>query len=230
MTEQPAKIWKRLTKKLQRKLGYFRSEIAFAAAYRKINGIEGLLVKGQERWLFDAARSLPRRATIVEIGAYLGKSTACLALGCKGTETHIFSIDLFGGVYDDVRNSLSRKKFDRSFLGDWQKNMGSLGVLKYVTPIQADSKQVAKSWKDPIHMLFIDGSHKFEDVIDDFRNFFPYVVNGGIVGIHDVTPSWPGPYKAWHEIIVHCLTDVGYCASIGYGKRLRGGVPDERRG
>jgi predicted O-methyltransferase YrrM len=225
MTGQPAKIWKRLTKKLQGELGYFGSETAFAAAYRKIKGIEGLLVKGQERWLFDTARSLPKRATIVEIGAYLGRSTACLALGCKGTETHIFSIDLFGGVYDDVRNSPSREKFDRSFLDDWEENMGSLGVLNYVTPIQGDSRQVAKGWKDPIDMLFIDGSHKFEDVIDDFRNFFPYVVNGGIVGIHDVTPSWPGPYKAWHEMIVHCLTDVGYCASIGYGKRLRGGCP-----
>jgi predicted O-methyltransferase YrrM len=202
-----------------------REQVAFAYAYRKIRTIEGFLAPGQEKWFFSAVRSLPNSATVVEIGAYLGRSTASLALACRGTDRHIFSIDIFGGVYDDVRNTPWQDSFERNFLAEWCENMKRVHVTDHVTPLRGQSVDIGRDWSKPINLLFIDGSHQYTDVVTDFETFFPHVVEGGIVALHDVTPSWPGPYKAWQEIIVHCLTDVGYCGSIGYGKRLRAGCP-----
>ena len=201
---------------------YFRAlaaEAAFMKIRTRIDTVEGFLVPGQEKWLFQAARSLPEQDVIVEIGAYKGKSTASLALGCLGSSRHVFSVDTFGGLYEDVRNTEMAHKFEADFLKDWQRNMSRVGVLQHATALQGDSKDVAKKWAEPIHLLFIDGSHKYEDVVTDFENFFPYVVKGGLVAVHDVTASWPGPYRAWREKINNLLDDTDSCGSLAYGRK-----------
>jgi hypothetical protein len=82
------------------------------------------------------------------------------------------------------------------------------------------SSEVAKSWDKPIHFLFVDGSHLYEDVLADFAGFFPHVVPGGLVAFHDVaTESWPGVLRAWRETIEHELIDIGYRDSMGYGRK-----------
>ena len=68
-------------------------------------------------------------------------------------------------------------------------------------------------------MLFIDGSHQYEDVIADFNNFYPFVVPNGIIGIHDVIPNWVGVTKAWNEYIKDRLLDTGAISSLAYGRK-----------
>lgn len=74
-----------------------------------VDEIEGLLVIGQERFLFDMVRGLPEDAVIVEIGSYLGKSTVCMGLACKGTGRRIYAIDTWDGNDKDFdeRNFIS---------------------------------------------------------------------------------------------------------------------------
>jgi hypothetical protein len=71
----------------------------------------------------------------------------------------------------------------------------------------------------PIHLLFVDGSHEYEDVLRDFRGFAPHVAPGGTIALHDVEPVWPGPLRAWHEEIKHQLTDIGHCSTLAYGRK-----------
>lgn len=63
------------------------------------------------------------------------------------------------------------------------------------------------------------GSHDYEAVLADFHGFFPHVVPGGIVALHDVVETWPGPLRAWQETIQHQLTDVGYCTTLAYRRK-----------
>ena len=74
----------------------------FLKVFPRIDSIKGFLVPGQEAWMFGAAKSLPKTANIVEIGCFLGRSTASFALACKGSNRRVFSIDTFGGLYPDV--------------------------------------------------------------------------------------------------------------------------------
>jgi hypothetical protein len=66
-------------------------------------------------------------------------------------------------------------------------------------------------------MIFVDGSHQYEDVIADFENFFPYVASGGLLAFHDVIPEWNGCLRAWQNHIAPKLCNLGVCSTIGFG-------------
>ena len=185
-------------------------EREFRLIWPIVDSIEGFLVSPvRERWLFTIARSLPDGANIVEIGSFKGRSTCCLAYGCRGTKKRVFAIDTFEGNDVDF--------FHKGFFEEFRYNVEKCGLTAYVVPIRGLSSQVAQTWDKPIHLLFIDGSHDYGDVLADFFNFFPHVVPGGIVAVHDVVKTWPGPLKAWHKCIKHHLRDIGYCSTLAYG-------------
>jgi hypothetical protein len=188
-------------------------EREFSRVWPTINSVEGLLVEGQEKWLFKTARSLPDPANLVEIGSFKGRSTCCLALGCRGTGKRVYAIDPFDRNEWDSQQQI--------YLEEFRQNIERCGISNYVEPTIGLSNEVAKSWTKPIHFLFIDGSHRYEDVMADFEDFLPHVVPGGIVAFHDVCEGWPGVFKAWHEIFKHRLTDIGYCTTIGYGRKRK---------
>jgi predicted O-methyltransferase YrrM len=165
---------------------------------------------GEGKWLFESARRLPPNANIVEIGSFEGRSTCCLAAACRGTEKRVFAIDTFDGGSDLPRcNSFPA----------FSKNLKRCGLESYVEPIKCLSTQVAKTWNKPIHLLFVDGSHYYEEVLADFSGFFPRVVGGGIVAFHDVDETKPGVLRAWNEFFKNQLTEVGHCERVGYGRK-----------
>lgn len=180
----------------------------------QVDAIEGLLVLGQEFWLFKMARSLPDESIIVEIGSYKGKSTCALAFGCVGTRKHVFAIDTFTGNDTDFVGQGRRDFFDI-----WRENIEKNDLLQYVTPLVGFSSDISKNWAQPIHLLFIDGSHQYEDVLADFADFFSYVIPGGIVALHDVDPGHQGPYRVWDEHAKGKLTDIGRCSTLAFGRK-----------
>jgi len=180
----------------------------------KIASIEGLLVPGQEKWLFQTARTLKDQAIIVEIGGYKGRSTTCFAFGCLGTSKRIYTIDTFNGneVDFDIVNRVG-------FFDDWQENLRKNELIDYVTPLVGFSSEVAATWSLPIDLLFIDGSHVYEDALADFDNFYPHVVPGGIVAMHDVEPNHPGCQRVWDERAVHNLIEIGHLSTLAFGRK-----------
>lgn len=187
------------------------AEKEFRRVWPLIEPIEGWLLASEGRWLFNAARSFPRRANIVEIGSYKGRSTCCLAFGCRGTKKRIFAVDTFDGGPD--------LQWHDSF-PEFCLNIERCQLSEYVEPVRGISWEIAKTWNKPIHLLFIDGSHIYGDVMADFASFFPHVVPRGIVAFHDVVnEDWPDVGRAWHESIKHQLKQTGYCDSLGYGRK-----------
>jgi len=189
-------------------------EREFRRIWPLIDRIEGWLISpDQERWLFEAARSLPDQSSIVEIGSFKGRSTCCLAYGSRGTNTHVYAIDTFNGNDFDCQH--------RNFFEEFLQNVDRCALRKYVTPVHGWSSEVAKTWEKPIHLLFIDGSHRYEDVLADFEEFWPHVVPGGIVAFHDVVDTWPGPSRVWTEVAAPRLSEIGNCSTLAFGKKPR---------
>lgn len=187
------------------------TERHFSRIWPKINSIEGLLVPGQERWLYDTARSLPPRSVIVEIGSFKGRSTICLAYGCKGKKGHVYAIDTFRG---------NDKDFFREYsIDEFTANINRMKLSDIVTHLIGESAEIAQTWNKPINMLFIDGSHVYEDVLMDFNSFFPWVVKGGMVALHDVGngEGFPGVYRVWHETAASQLFNTGACSTLSFG-------------
>jgi len=206
-------------------------EREFRRIWPMINSIEGLLVSpDQERWLFRMARALPDGSNIVEIGSFKGRSTSCLAFGCRGTKKKVYAIDTFSGndsdflvgspvMQEDGKRGWPYMHYSGSFFDEFCRNIKKCGLSGYVTPVIGWSAEVAKDWDQPIDLLFIDGSHEYKDVLEDFKQFFPQVKPGGIVAFHDVVDTWPGPLRVWKEVASGYLVDTGRCSTLAFGKK-----------
>ncbi|MSR78461.1 MAG: hypothetical protein EXS63_09630, partial [Candidatus Omnitrophica bacterium] len=127
---------------------------------------------------------------ILEIGSYYGFSTACLALANRsfGKETKVSALDphYFGS------------------LEVFQKNMQHLGLADEIESLALTSDEAAASgWKPrPLRVLWIDGHHEYEFVVQDVCLWEPYLQKGGVILFHDAKK--PGVQKAVKELMERC--------------------------
>jgi len=161
--------------------------------FKKIDQIEGLLVPGQEKVLYDAAASLKKGSTIVEIGSFKGRSAACFGLGRRDKSIKIYAIDTFAGNNKDFVRGVQFK--NKQFRTDFERNMQRL-KLENVIPVPGYSSEVGKTWRKKIDLLFIDGSHIYEDVKADLELFFPWVKPGGWFCFMMSIQSFPGSIRS----------------------------------
>jgi predicted O-methyltransferase YrrM len=144
-----------------------------------IADIPGWLTDEEGEALYELARTCRGDGVIVEIGSWKGKSTVCLGLGSQaGNSVPIYAID----PHADYR------------FGDFERNVARAGIAELVRPIASLSQPAADGFDEPIELLFVDGSHEYDLVLEDFEKWVPKVVDGGWVAFHDTT--WTrGPRK-----------------------------------
>jgi hypothetical protein len=116
----------------------------------------------------------------------------------------------------------------------WKK--GKLKLLGDWTLIKDYSYNVAKTWNKEIDLLFIDGSHKYEDVKRDFELWSRFLSSSGKILLHDsrkdnlledpedkiFSRGWKGPTQLANEI--EKLGDfelIDTCYSITVFKRRK---------
>jgi predicted O-methyltransferase YrrM len=182
----------------------------------KIEKIEGFLSLKEGILLYNLARNCQGKGVIVEIGSYKGKSTAWLAMGSKsGKKVKIYTID------SHKSHGIPGEEGKDTFL-DFKRNMEYMEVEDIVIPIVKTSKEAAEDFKAPVELIFIDGSHKYEDVKMDFELWYPKVIEGGIMAFHD-TVGWPGPEKVVEEFIFKSnnFKYVGFVDSITFAKKSK---------
>ena len=151
---------------------------------RVLADVPGWLGDEEALALYEAARACTGRGAIVEIGSWRGRSTICLALGSKdGPGVPVVAID---------------RHTDKTFV-DFQENIRQAGIADLVRPIRATSDEAFTEFDEPIELIFIDASHKYDDVRRDFDQWVPLVVEGGTVAMHDTT--WEGSKLVSEEAI-----------------------------
>jgi len=151
---------------------------------RVLADVPGWLGDEEALALYEAARTCTGRGAIVEIGSWRGRSTICLALGSKdGPGVPVVAID---------------RHTDKTFV-DFQENIRRAGIADLVRPIRATSDEAFTEFDEPIELIFIDASHKYDDVRRDFDQWVPLVVEGGTVAMHDTT--WEGSKLVSEEAI-----------------------------
>jgi predicted O-methyltransferase YrrM len=144
-----------------------------------IADVPGWLTDEEGQALYELARACTGRGVIVEIGSWKGKSTVCLGLGSQaGSSVPVYAVD----PHADYR------------FGDFKANVERAGITDLVRPVASLSQPAADDFDEPIELLFVDGSHKYELVLEDFEKWVPKVVEGGWVAFHDTTWT-PGPRK-----------------------------------
>jgi predicted O-methyltransferase YrrM len=178
------------------------SSVPSGAEYRTFNIQESI-----------AAKNNKLRGDAIEIGSWKGKSTVCLALGIKENGS--------GKVYAIDHHRGSKEHGTVNTYEEFKKNIFSFGVSDYVIPLVMSSEEANKSWQRPIKLLWIDGSHEYEDVKKDFLIWQEYLVEGGLIAFHD-TFFWPGPKKVVDEYIFGGeFKNIGFVDDITFATKAR---------
>lgn len=135
---------------------------------------------------------------ILEIGSFLGKSSYWLAKGTKERNGHkITCVDTFRGSEEHQDLLKGQSTFTL-----FKENLIKAQVFDYVIPIKRSSEEAFVSFKDKISLLFIDGSHTYDDVKKDLLNWEQCLSAGGVVILHDSNGQWEGPTRVANELII----------------------------
>ena len=127
--------------------------------------IWGMMDEDDLMWLYENACKMN---SIVEIGSWGGRSTHALLTGCKGT---VHAVDPFkGGTHERDWN----KENSDIVYNDFMNNVGHFKnlVLKKMHSAEA----VGDFHDNSIDMVFIDGDHEYDFVIEDITIWLPKTV------------------------------------------------------
>jgi predicted O-methyltransferase YrrM len=187
----------------------------------RVEAVEGFMVPGQERYLFEKVLSLPDDAVVLEIGSYKGRSTVAMAHACIGTNRRIYCVDTWDGNDKDFP--------ERNFFQVWEAAVNASGLRQYVHPLRGLSHDILRRWPElaanrPVDFAFIDGSHEYHDVLEDLRLTWPLVKDGGWISFHDVHHTWPGPKRVWFDVAKRSLDNHEYASTLACGQKPPGGT------
>lgn len=178
--------------------------------HSKAMNIEGWLTTKEGSLLYKFAKLCTSNLKIVEIGSWKGRSTVYLGSGARdGNNAIVYAIDHHRG------SSEHRKMFGQVDTRDeFFDNIKNVNVDKNVVPCVGSSTEFVDQFDKNIALLFIDGSHEYELVRQDFEMYYPNVVEGGVIALHD--RQFPGPKKLIDEISDK-FRDINAVDSIWFG-------------
>lgn len=142
--------------------------------------MQGLISPEQGQRLAELAAFVPAWAAIVEIGTHTGLSTCYMA---HAASAQVYAVD----PWEPPRPGSSDDPFG---LGDrvyerFSANITAEGLWPRVTPLAGYSVDVARIWRKPIGLLFIDSVHTEEAVREDVEVWLPYLIDVGWLALHD---------------------------------------------
>lgn len=150
-------------------------------------GIDGWMSQDELQWLYDMASQMN---TIVEVGSWLGRSTHALCSGCKGM---VYAVDHWlGSPTERDGNHKLVKTADvyELFVENLKEFLclnGSRGGN--LMPFKMDSLEAAQLFSGgkygEIDMVFIDGDHQKQAVLDDLKAWAPLAKK--VLCGHDMT-------------------------------------------
>jgi hypothetical protein len=144
-----------------------------------------------------AVLEYPSGSAFLEIGSWLGKSTAFMGVEIinSGKDIEFYCVDTWLGSKEHQNNPLV---FMNILHEEFLKNVNS--VRGVIHPIRNDSISASADFQDgSLSLVFVDGSHDYESVKADLAAWFPKVASGGTFAGHDYGVGWPGVRTAVNE-------------------------------
>lgn len=175
--------------------GDWPTDMAWLQYKRAIGKVDGLWkfpgdVLG---WLSEregrTLAALAQGKKVLEIGAYCGRSTICLAQ----TAEKVCAVDPF----DSTGTNSPRRDTLTMFL----ENVSRYGVMEKLTILQGVSDMICPDIQDRFDLAFIDGAHDRQSVLNDAAMATKLLLPGGLLAFHDYGPGDPGVIAAVDSLI-----------------------------
>jgi predicted O-methyltransferase YrrM len=186
--------------------------------------------------LYETAAKYASVGPIAEIGTYCGKSTIYLAAAAAEAGQLVVTVDHHHGseenqagwehhdpeVVDARTGRMDTLPFFRATVED-------AGLEEHVVAVIGTSKEVAKLWRTPLGMLFIDGGHSEYNVVTDYEGWAPWVATGGALAFHDIFPDpadgGQAPYRVYQRALASgAFTEASVTGSLRVLQRTGEGI------
>jgi predicted O-methyltransferase YrrM len=167
--------------------------------------------------LYDTAAAYAAAGPIAEIGTYCGKSTIYLAAAASQAGQVVLTVDHHRGSeenqpgweYHDAE-LVDPATGTLDTLPHFRSTLAAAGLEQHVIAIVGRSAAVARLWRVPLGMLFIDGGHTDAAAVADYEGWAPWVASGGALAIHDVFPDPADGGQPPYRIYLRALKSGGF--------------------
>ncbi len=141
--------------------------------------------------MYDLAiENIPENGKFLEIGCFLGKSTnyLCTNLINAGREdVTVYGLDTFRGSSE--HKFLDKITKDGSFYETTKQNLQYfIGRNQcHLIESRSDNQEIIDRFEDKtFDVIMVDGAHEYDAVLEDIRNWWPKVKDGGIMLLDDM--------------------------------------------
>lgn len=197
----------------------------------KIHNIKGFLDEEEAGLLYRLALEASKSSPCLEIGSYCGKSAVFLGTACRENKTVLFSIDHHTGSEEQQPG---QEYFDPDLLDEetgkidtlrlFRKTVDDFDLGNAVIPVIGRSDVIGRAWNTQLGLIFIDGSHAYESVLNDYQIWAKHIIPGGYLVFHDIFPDpaqgGQAPYLVYQQAVSSGLYNVQpLFKSVGVLKR-----------
>jgi MMP 1-O-methyltransferase len=181
---------------------------------RAAEAATGFMPPAEGLALHEAAAGYAHRGPVLEIGSYCGKSTIYLAAAARAHGQLTITIDHHRGseehqpgweYHDPAMVDGATGRLDT--LPRLRAALAQTGLEDDVVVIVGRSADVARVWRTPLGMLFIDGGHTEAAAQADYEGWARHVASDGALAIHDVFPDPSDGGQAPYRIYLRALAD-----------------------
>ena len=116
---------------------------------------------------------------ILEIGSFMGRSTAYLATNIinSGKRVHVYALDTFEGSSEHANLDIAGGFYEK-----FKENCQAFIEGGIVTPLKTrsdDANTLARFKDNHFQGIIIDGAHEYEPVMEDILHWWPKLKDGG---------------------------------------------------
>ncbi len=138
--------------------------------------------KGVAKQLENMCKALPSGLRGIEIGSFAGESAEIMAK--SGKFDKLFCVDPWES--DDCEQCQAEKRFD-------EVARRNKCIVKCKGRLRNHFQEVGY-----VDFVYIDAQHNYRSTLKHIHQAFLIIKEGGIIGGHDYTNSWPEVVKAVH--------------------------------
>lgn len=147
-----------------------------------------------EDWMRGQIDRIPDGGKYVEVGCFLGRSTAATAkvIQQSGKKIQLLAVDAFdAGIFKNEPVLVKLVGTDGDFSAKFEQNMRDCGVLDLITvwkmtSIGAVMKHQRENSFGTADTVFLDGDHSEDGLFEDISAWWNVLKPGGIMAGHDI--------------------------------------------
>jgi predicted O-methyltransferase YrrM len=157
---------------------------------------KGFLDDAEGMRLHALALEQASKGPLLEVGSYCGKSSVYLGSGARAAGGSLICVDHHRGSEEHQRGEEYHdpELYDQDAqrmdsLHELRRNLRRAGLEDTAVLLVASSQHAARVWRTPLALVFIDGGHSHAQAHADYEGWWPHVMAGGILAIHDLFPD-----------------------------------------